>query len=66
MLKKARLISHLSELDNIRRDEYMPQDVVEKVIELEKLLTNYLTKELEEGEPVVRTRTSSSSNHTFE
>lgn len=47
-MKKARLIGHLQELDNIRRDEYMPQDVVDKVIELEQLLTSYLAKELEQ------------------
>jgi hypothetical protein len=46
-MKKARIIGHLQELDNIRRDEYMPQDVVDKVVELEKLLTHYLSEELE-------------------
>jgi hypothetical protein len=51
-VKKARLISHLSELDNIRRDEYMPQDVVDKVIELEKLLTDYLSAELKQPDRV--------------
>ena len=48
-MKKARIISHLQELDNIRRDEYMPQDVVDKVVELEKMLTTYLAKELDEN-----------------
>jgi hypothetical protein len=46
-MKKARIIGHLQELDSIRRDEYMPEEVIEKVIELEKLLTKYLAKELE-------------------
>lgn len=46
-MRKSRLISHLSELDGIRRDEYMPQEVVDKVIELEQLLTSHLAKELE-------------------
>jgi len=52
-MKKARIISHLQELDNIRRDEYMPQDVVDKVIELEKILTEYLAKELENNPQTV-------------
>lgn len=46
-MKKARIIGHLQELDNIRKDEYMPDDVIDKVIELEKMLTKYLTQELE-------------------
>lgn len=53
-MKKARIISHLQELDNIRRDEYMPQDVVDKVVELEKLLTAYLGDELERNPGVTR------------
>ena len=47
-MRKARIIGHLQELDSIRRDDYMPEDIVERVIELEKILTAYLAKELEE------------------
>lgn len=46
-MKKAKLVGHLQELDAIRRDEYMPEEVIDKVIELEKLLTKYLAQELE-------------------
>lgn len=46
-MKKARIIAHLTELDNIRRDEYMPEEIIEIVIELEKKLTQYLAKELD-------------------
>lgn len=53
-MKKARIIGHLQELDGIRRDEYMPEDVVQKVIELEKLLTSYLARELEENPENIR------------
>lgn len=50
-MKKARLIGHLQELDGIRRDEYMPQEVVNEVIKLEKVLTKYLLEELEHPSP---------------
>jgi Trk K+ transport system NAD-binding subunit len=50
-MKKAKLISHLAELDTIRRDTYMPKEIVDKVIELEKLMTFYLAKELENPNP---------------
>jgi hypothetical protein len=49
-MKKSRLIGHLQELDGIRRDEYMPQEVVDKVIELEKVITRYLSEELDKPE----------------
>jgi hypothetical protein len=46
---KARLISHLSELESIRNDQYMTDDIKEKVIELERIITVHLLEELEKA-----------------
>lgn len=43
---KAKLINHLQELESIRRDNDMTQDVHVRVIELQKLLTDRLVEEL--------------------
>jgi hypothetical protein len=49
-MKKTRLIGHLQELDAIRKDEYMPQEVIDKVIELEQIMAKYLVEELDKKE----------------
>lgn len=47
---KYKLISHLAELENIRMDQYMTDDIIDKVIELERILTMYLSRELNKAQ----------------
>lgn len=49
---KAKLISHLNELENIRLDPYMTIDVIEKVVELEKIISQHLLEELDKPSSV--------------
>lgn len=64
-MRKSRIIGHLAELDGIRRDEYMPKEVVDKVIELEKILTKHLATELENPTPDDKAGKNGSSQNSI-